>query len=204
MEKVTGCILIGGKSSRMGGGIKSLKKINGKSILHRIIEKSQDQVTNLVINSNIDDDNIKKFSIPIFSDLIKGYLGPLAGIHTAINCAKNNNHKWAITFPGDTPFFPINIVNLFLKTSIRKNCSIVLANSNGKNHPVFGIWHTSLEEDLKESIEKNNIRKIDEWVKKHNYAIEYIKNTKYDPFFNINNFNDLLIAKEIDDQILKK
>ena len=52
MKRITGCILIGGRSSRMGGGIKSLKHFNNKSILDKIIERSIKQVSCLAINSN--------------------------------------------------------------------------------------------------------------------------------------------------------
>ena len=41
---VCAVILTGGRSSRMGGGIKSLKKFNNKLIFDRIFENLQNQV----------------------------------------------------------------------------------------------------------------------------------------------------------------
>ena len=123
MKDITGCILIGGKSSRMGGGIKSLKHFNNKSILERVIHNSIKQVSILTINSNLIDQKLKKYLLPIFSDFIKGHLGPLAGIHAALAWTKINkpNHNWVITFAGDTPFFPSNLVKKLYNQAKIKN-----------------------------------------------------------------------------------
>ena len=205
MIKITGYILAGGKSSRMGGGIKCFKIFNNKTILDRIITRGEKQVSNLAINSNIQNFKFKKYVLPIFRDSIKGYLGPLAGIHACLNWNKKNfaNRKWIITFAGDTPFFPENLVKkLYHEASQDKNNKIILAKSNERIHPVFGIWHSSLENDLALSIKKEKIRKIDQWIKRHKYKIINFSNKKFDPFFNINTPSDLIKAKKIEDQFL--
>ena len=206
MEKITGCILAGGKSLRMGGGIKSLKYFNNKSILDRVIEKSKKQVLSLAINSNSNNKELKKYLLPIFSDVIKGYLGPLAGIHASLNWVKKNrpDHKWIITFAGDTPFFPNNMVEKLYNKAITYNKKIILAQSYGKKHPVFGLWHISLEKDLAISLINKNIRKIDKWTSSHSYKTVNFDNEKYDPFFNINTPEDIKIATELENQFLEK
>ena len=205
LKEIIGCILIGGKSTRMGGGIKSLKYFNNKSIIERIIEKSRKQVSELIINSNNNLD-LKRYSLPVFSDFIKGYLGPLAGIHASMNWVKKNrpNKQWLVTFAGDTPFFPDNIVEELFNEADKKNKKIILAKSNKRNHPVFGIWHISLEENLKQSIIKHNARKIDEWAQKYSYGLVDFSNKKYDPFFNINEPNDLIIAEKMENQFFNR
>tara|TARA_B100001123_G_C15045653_1_gene921381 strand:- start:165 stop:785 length:621 start_codon:yes stop_codon:yes gene_type:complete len=206
MEKITGCILVGGQSLRMGGGIKSLKQINNESILERVINRSKTQVKYLSINSNSDEKKLIKFLLPIFSDVIKGFLGPLAGIHAALNWAKKNNpqHEWVATFAGDTPFFPNDIVKRLYEEAIKKNKKIIIPKSGGRNHPVFGLWHISLEDDLAISLKKNNARKIDHWAKKYFFGTVDFKYKNYDPFFNINTPEDLIKAEEIENQFLEK
>jgi len=206
MKKITGCILIGGKSSRMGGGLKSLKHFNNKSILDKIIERSKNQVSSLAINSNKNNKGLKKYFLPIFPDIIKGFQGPLAGIHASLNWTKKNNpsHKWVMTFAGDTPFFPNNIVDRLYYEAIKQNTKIIIAKSFGRNHPVFGLWHISLERDLFKSIENKNIRKIELWAKQHLYKTVNFSKKKFDPFFNINTFEDLIEAEKIENQILDK
>ena len=150
MKRITGCILVGGKSSRMGGGIKSLKKFNNKSILDRIVERSKNQVDSLAINTNNNYNNFKKYNLPIFSDYISGYLGPLAGIHASLKWSKYNNpkNKWVMTFASDTPFFPQNIVEKLYDKAIKSKKQIILAKSFGRNHSVFGLWNVDLEKNL--------------------------------------------------------
>ena len=206
MKQVTGCILIGGKSTRMGGGIKCLKKFNNCSIIERIIQRSKSQVSNLTINCNSDDKIINKLKLPIFSDIIKGYLGPLAGIHAALKWVKSNNsnHEWVVTFAGDTPFFPLNLVDKLYNSALNNNKKIIFANSFGRNHPIFSIWHISLEEDLKYAIEKEKIRKIELWARRHEFNVINFDEYKYDPFFNINKYDDLIEAEKIENYFFKK
>lgn len=206
MKKITGCILIGGKSSRMGGGIKSLKYFNNKCILDKIIERSKSQVSSLAINSNRNNKELRKYLLPIFPDVIKGFKGPLAGIHASLNWAKKNNpnHKWVMTFAGDTPFFPKNIVERLYYEAIKQNAKIIIAKSFERKHPVFGLWHISLEKDLSKSIINKNIRKIEHWAKTHLFKTVNFSEKKFDPFFNINTLDDLLKAEKIENQILDK
>ena len=81
---------------------------------------------------------------------------------------------------------------------------IVIANSFGRNHPIFAIWHTSLEEDLKSAIEKEQIRKIELWARRYEFSVINFDNYKYDPFFNINEYEDLIEAEKIENYFFKK
>ena len=71
-------------------------------------------------------------------------------------------------------------------------------------HPVFGLWHISLEKDLFKSIKNKNIRKIELWAKQHLFKTVNFSKKKFDPFFNINTFDDLIKAEKIENQILDK
>ena len=120
----------------------------------------------------------------------------MAGILTGMEYGKKKNFKWLITFPCDAPFFPIDLVNKLLLKIKKKKYKIVIAKSNNRVHPVFGIWSICLKDSLSEAIKKDNIRKIDLFIKKHDHAIVNFNYKKIDPFFNINNFNDLRKAKK--------
>ena len=87
-DKIFAVILTGGKSSRMGGGIKSLNKFNNKTIFERVFNNIENQVKTIVINSNQKDDFFKKYKVDIISDELKGFLGPLAGIHASFKWCK--------------------------------------------------------------------------------------------------------------------
>ena len=193
-------ILTGGRSSRMGGGIKSLKKFNNKYIFDRIFENLQTQVDKVIINSNDSKNLFVKYNVEVIKDSLEGLLGPLAGIHATLEWLNEKAPyiNWLVTVPGDTPFIPKNLVKKLLDKIKNSNHKIVLAQSNGKTHPIIGIWHSNLLESLKHSLNSGN-RKIMNWASQH--SLEYVEfaNSKYDPFFNINCNEDLLEAKEIED-----
>ena len=183
----------------MGGGIKSLKKFNNKYIFDRIFENLQTQVDKVIINSNDSENLFAKYNVEVIKDSLGGFLGPLAGIHASFEWLNKNapNIIWFVTVPGDTPFIPKNLVKKLLDKVKNTNHKIVLAQSNGKTHPIIGIWHSNLFESLKNSLNSGN-RKIMNWASQH--SLEYVEftNSKYDPFFNINCNEDLLEAKAIE------
>ena len=92
--KIGGIILSGGKSRRMESD-KSLKKINNRTLLEIVIEKSMKQLDYIFINSNnLENYNFKGKKIDVVKDCIKGYLGPLVGILTGMKWLKNKNNNF--------------------------------------------------------------------------------------------------------------
>ena len=195
-------IMIGGKSSRLGGGIKSLIKINNKKIFDIILERIQPQIDKIIINSNIEDTEISKYKFPIIKDVKQGYLGPLAGIHAGMQWLNKNNPKvdWLLTLPGDTPFIPLNLVSCF-EEKINQDSKIILAKSNDKIHPIIGAWHTSLLTSLNKHLESGT-RKILEWAENHPLEFLEFNEKDYDPFFNINTQIDINKAEDIEKRFI--
>ena len=195
-------IMIGGKSSRLGGGIKSLIKINNKKIFDIILERIQPQIDRIIVNSNIEDTEISKYKFPIIKDEKQGYLGPLAGIQAGMQWLNKNKPKvdWLLTLPGDTPFIPLNLVSCF-EEKINQDSKIILAKSNDKIHPIIGAWHTSLLTSLNEHLESGT-RKILEWAENHPLDFLEFNEKNYDPFFNINTQIDINKAEDIEKKFI--
>ena len=196
-------ILTGGRSSRMGGGIKSLQKFNNKLIFDRIFENLQNQVQKIIINSNDLENLFINYNVEVISDNFKGFLGPLAGIHAALEWSITNEPhiNWLITVPGDTPFIPNDLVKKLLDKAKNGGHKIVLAQSNAKTHPIIGVWHSSLYESLKNDL-NSGVRKILDWASKHPLGYAEFSNSKYDPFFNINYEEDMIQAQEIENNYI--
>ena len=197
-------IMIGGQSRRMGGGIKSLLEFNNKNIFERILERLSPQIGNIIINCNLEEKKLLNYNLPIIKDLKKGYLGPLAGIHSAMKWIIDYapEVKWLITLPGDTPFIPQDLIFQFQK-KISKNFKIILAQSNNKTHPIIGVWHTSLFDSLEKNLDLGK-RKILTWAECHPMEFINYNYKKYDPFFNINTKKDLKRATIIESNFFLK
>ncbi len=198
-DKVCIAILAGGLSSRMGGGIKTLKTFNNKTIFERIFSKIKNQCNNIIVNTNEEDFQFKKYNISIVKDLFLERVGPLGGLHACLKWLyiKNKNIDWLVTVPADTPFLPDNLVEKLTKETNNGKYKIVMAKSNNKIHPIVGIWHSSLLDNLEKEINLGT-RKILHWAEKHSIKYVDFHNSNYDYFFNINYKEDILKAEEIE------
>ena len=197
-EEILGVILAGGKSRRMGNKNKSLLTINNRPLVEITTDLVKNQLSKIIINSNSPLKTTSKLNFNIIPDNIPGYLGPLCGIFSAMKWTKKNfsDCKWIASFPVDSIFFPHNFVEVMVD-KIKKETQIVCAKSNGRTHPVFALWSVNLVNDLEKALINDGIRKMDEWTKRYNLEIVNFKNTKIDPFFNINNPDDLIKARKI-------
>lgn len=79
-SEVTGVILAGGQSRRMGGGDKGLLDLAGRPMLAHVIDRLAPQVGRTIINANGDPARFATFGLPVVADTITGFVGPLAGV----------------------------------------------------------------------------------------------------------------------------
>ena len=77
---VTGVVLAGGLSRRMGGGDKGLLELAGKPMLRHVIDRLTPQVSTIIINANGDPQRFSAFALPVVADTVEGFVGPLAGV----------------------------------------------------------------------------------------------------------------------------
>jgi molybdopterin-guanine dinucleotide biosynthesis protein A len=197
-KKILILLLAGGLSRRFGGGIKTFAKINGVTIFEKIIGGLKKQGVNIIINANSNHKIFSNSKLPIIADIKKNFQGPLAGIYTSMVWVKEKklDIEWILSVPSDTPFLPNNLLDVFV-SKINKAKKILIARSNNQIHPVIGIWNINLLKNLEQELKSDN-RKIMEWVYKNEYDIVDFPVKFYDPFFNINNKEDIIEAEQIE------
>ena len=196
-HNILGVILAGGRSSRFGSN-KSLSKLANYKLIEHVINKIDAYLSEILVVSNDSSLKIKNQKIQIIKDCIKGYLGPLVGVLSAIKYANSfkNKYKWIVTFPCDTPFFNKMIIEKMIEKSISAKEKIYLVKDKKQRHNIFGLWSTSLESILEEDL-NNNFRKVDLWADKIgcNFIEKDIQNEN--EFLNINTKKDLELAEKI-------
>jgi molybdopterin-guanine dinucleotide biosynthesis protein A len=202
-EPVIGVLLAGGQSRRMGGGDKCLLELAGKPLLTHVVERLKPQTSALVLNANGDLERFSKFELPTIADPVEGFAGPLAGVLAGFTWAREHapETRWIVTAATDTPFFPQDLVAKLLDATKGQYPTIALASSNDRMHPVFGLWPTSLADDLHEALESGT-RKVLDWTGRHvtmtaDFPEVHIGSTKIDPFFNANRPDDMAHAATI-------
>lgn len=194
---VTGVILAGGQSRRMGGGDKGLLQLAGRPMLGHVIERLAPQVGALAINANGEAERFAPFGLPVVPDTVGGFVGPLAGVLAGMRWSLANAPKarWIATAAGDAPLLPRDLVSRLRAAIGTRADAIALAQSNGEMHPVIGLWPVALVQDLEEQL-RGGVRKVLHWTDRHGtvavpFAPVRIGRLDIDPFFNANTPQEL-------------
>lgn len=199
MKAPLGVILAGGQSRRMGGGDKCLTPLGDATLLTHVIERLSPQVEDICLNANGDAARFAAYNLPVISDTIDGFAGPLAGVLAGLDWAAAQGADHIVTAAADTPFFPADIVPRLLLASEIENKPIAMAatpNEAGKVmlHPVFGLWPVDSREDLRAAL-TGGMRKVILWADTHGVAKAVFSTDPFDPFFNVNTPEDLAQAR---------
>ena len=196
-EHITGVLLAGGQSRRMGGGDKGLREIAGRPMLAHVLERFVPQVHHVVLNANGDAERFAAFGLPVVPDPIEGNVGPLAGVLAGMRWSAKNapDATHIATASTDAPLIPDDLVVSLARTLDGRDEKIALAASGGYKHPVIGLWPVALADDL-ESALKDGVRKVLHWTDRHGtltheFAFRNVDGRSIDPFFNANTLEEL-------------
>ena len=145
IKSVTGAILAGGKSSRMGRD-KALLEIDGKPFIQRIAETLRQIFDHVVIISG-HGENYKFLNLPIYNDVYRN-CGPLGGVHSALT---HSTTKSVFIVPCDLPFLSPDVVRSILSSHAWTAATVPTA--FGCIQPLCGVYTRRclplLEEHLK-------------------------------------------------------
>lgn len=198
-----GVLLAGGLSRRMGGGDKGLMPLGGRPVLAHALERLRAQTDHIVINANGDPKRFAAFDVPVVPDTLDGFAGPLAGVLAGLRHAltMRDAPSFIVTAAADTPCFPDDLAARLLAEA-KDDRTIVLASSDGRRHPTFGLWPVALADDLETWLADPGNRKVMIWVERHawvsaDFALRTINGAAFDPFFNINTPEDFATAQDL-------
>jgi molybdenum cofactor guanylyltransferase len=196
---IAGVLLAGGKSRRMGGGDKALRDLAGRPLLARIIERAAPQVGPMMLNANGDGGRFAAFGLPVMPDVVGDFAGPLAGVLTGLEWAADHAPQcgWVASFACDAPFMPADLVARLRAAIVDQDADMACARSNGRDHPVFGLWPVRLAAELRAAVVDQDIRKVDVWTARYTLAHADFDAAPVDPFFNVNRPEDFATAETL-------
>jgi len=131
-KNISGIILAGGKSSRMGSD-KGFLTLNGTTFISHIIETIKPLVNEIIIVSNNPDYDV--FGYTRVKDLIDD-AGPLAGVYSGLYHSKNENN---LILSCDVPMINNTILSKLID-SIEKQIDIVQLQSHNKTMPLIAMY----------------------------------------------------------------
>ncbi len=202
-NSITGVLLAGGQSRRMGGGDKGLRDLAGRPMLARVIDRFAPQVGALVLNANGDPARFAAYALPVAPDSIEGNVGPLAGVLAGMRWSAEHapGATHIATASTDAPFLPEDLVARLAGELDGRDGGIALAKSEGYLHPVIGLWPVSLADDLETAL-REGVRKVLHWTDRHGtYGVDFppiaMGGEEVDPFFNANTPDELAEAERL-------
>lgn len=190
-------VLAGGRSRRMGGGLKCLRDLAGKNLLRRVLDRLPETVGAVVLNANDRSEQIAAFGLPVMPDQDPdARLGPLAGILAGMDWASHQDGaRWILAVPSDAPFVPRDLLDRLSGSVARNQAPLAVAASAGRLHPVVGLWSLSLRAELHRALTESGERKVGTVVRAFGAAIVDWPAVPHDPFLNINTPEDLAGAE---------
>ena len=165
-NNILAVVLAGGKSKRFGED-KNQIKLGDKTLLEHVLSKINNKFEEILIVSSHNLEIKKSGNITIIPDCFDDF-GPLAGVLSSMKWIKENQkqYKWVATFPSDTPFFDISIIEEYKKRININGSSLYFIKSNNKRHNIFGLWSIDLLDVLEDDLKNNNFRKVEDWADK--------------------------------------
>ncbi len=190
MVNVTGIILAGGKSSRMGTD-KGLVEYKGKSLVEYAIDLLSPFCDEVIIAS--DNEDYKQFGLTVVSDHYKDK-GPLGGIHAGIKAAKNH---WCLVLSCDMPHVLPLSVSYLLSNIQSENCIVPI--HHGKVEPLFSVFSKSTLAHVEYCLKTDRLKmlRVLEELKAKFLCFNVITKQSVDHFHNVNRPKDLLSLPKI-------
>lgn len=168
------------------GTDKGLKLLHQKPIICYLLETLQQ--LDLEIKIIAHHQAYQQFKLTTIEDIYQEK-GPLGGIFTALNDAKND----CLILSVDTPFMSVTHIKKLLES--HQQGELTLAYSATKIYPLFGIYPYLLAEKIEENIKQNQLKLIQFIHENHYQTVEF--DFSLLEKININTIEELKTAEKI-------
>ena|ERR1035437_651910 len=135
-NNITGFILAGGKSTRMGTN-KSLLTIGGLTVIERVVNLMRDLFKEVIIITN-QFEEYSFLNLPMYEDIHKN-IGPLAGIHSALVHTTTDKN---FIISCDMPLMTGEVIKYLVEYPTDK--LITIARADNFVQQLCGIYYQSL------------------------------------------------------------
>jgi molybdopterin-guanine dinucleotide biosynthesis protein A len=178
LKDITGVILAGGESQRMGFD-KALLTLNDETFISKIYKVLSSLFEKVIIAAN-DKDKYNFLDIPVLEDIYSD-AGPLAGLHSAISYV-TTSHIFLI--PCDLPLINSNVINLIVEKAIYNTINIIKDGNNVS--PLVGIYPVSMT-NLLDKFLRQGKRKVFDFLNSELIKYQTLDLTEYSEYLvNIN------------------
>jgi len=202
---LVGVVLAGGEGSRMGPGVpKPLRRLGGRTLVSRVIERLRPQVMDVVLVANETVQAYRRLGVPLIADppdvrrLARQEgrkLGPLAGILAGMewSLANHPHAGWILSVPADVPFLPLDLTMRLCGLMHVPEPDVLMVREGRRRQPALAVWSVKLAADLRRALLKEGIRKVEDFAERHRVA-DLAWPAGSGAFLNVNTPQDLKAA----------
>ncbi len=192
-NKLTGIILSGGKSIRMGEN-KAFIEIGGATLINRVHTLFQKLFEEIIIVTN-QKELFLNLNSNIYVDLLPNR-GVLGGIYTGLFFFL---FQYAFCVACDMPFLNESVIQ-YLINGIQKEYDVIVPKTKDGLQPLHAIYSKSCLEPIKKIIDQGKFKIIDLYPEVKIKIIEEKEFYELDPmmksFINVNTQEELLLIKK--------
>jgi len=145
-KDITGIILSGGKSTRMGEN-KSFLTIGDKTVIERVIDMMKELFPRVILITN-EPELYEKFRIDVFTDVYT-YKGPLAGIHSGLIHSETEKN---FVISCDMPLVSPGIIDFII--NFKSDRPIKIAKADGFVQQLAGYYEKSCLSEIENSFKE--------------------------------------------------
>jgi molybdopterin-guanine dinucleotide biosynthesis protein A len=182
MMPVTGVILAGGKSRRMGRD-KAFLPFGKGMLIERVIEVIRQVADDVILITNTPEP-YQRFGLPMFADVIPE-AGSLGGIYTGLVHAKT---AYSLCLACDMPFVGPAFLRLLCETAAEAD--VVIPRNAEDFQPLCAVYSQACREAIRQRIEAGRLKITGFFEQVRVRVIEGELLARYDPhdvmFFNAN------------------
>lgn len=183
---ITGVIVAGGKSSRMGMD-KGAICLGNKYLIEYAIEALQPFCSKLLINTQ--NEWYTQFGYPLVKDIIKD-CGPMGGIYSSLLKAET---QYIVALACDMPFVSAPIIEKLIDNLHIYDC--VVPRVGNKYEPLCAIYSKTILPALEQHIKTANYALHELITESSHHFVDF--ENEAEAFMNLNTLNDLNKGKRL-------
>ncbi len=156
-------VLAGGQGQRMGGLDKGLVAFNNRKMIEWVLDAVRPFATQLMISCNRNITAYMSLADSVVCDRIAGSLGPLAGVHAAMESMTATH---LMVLPCDTPKISRAVIEQLIEVAQLHPQAIVFLKDAEFVHPLHAIVPLSLKSSLEDYLLAGG-RAVRKWYYQH-------------------------------------
>lgn len=192
-----GAILSGGRSRRMGGGVKALADLAGKPLVQHVIDRLAPQVRQVMISVETAIPGLESFGLEQVPDPEPGSNGPLGGLAAVLSQLDGSGCQWLLMVPCDAPFLPLDLGRNLLRKAESEQTKVAVVRYGSELQPTFSLWNVGLCGDLNRAVSKDRMAGFKQYLRGTTFSVLDWPSSPLNPFFNINDASALEYARKM-------